>query len=177
MRVSLCAPLIILAAITSASARLGETLEQCATRYGGHITEDKDETGKMMSRTYRKAGYQILVIFRLSGGPTNFVACGVSYTKPTPIGNASLNGEEIDRFLDVNAMGQRWVHQESPGFSQATDRDEREHGTEDLVEETWIRSDKRATANYNRIQNIFSVLTVELLEYLDRDQKSRLKEF
>ena len=79
-----------------AYARLGESFEECARRYGPHKEEAK-EPGRVL-RTYKKGEYSVTVVFLLRPGTTNYVAHAISYSKPGDFVN-----EELSRILEITS--------------------------------------------------------------------------
>jgi len=96
---------------TAALARLGETPDECAKRYGASITEGRE--GKFLVKTFNKAGFLVRVFFLEKREVlVGFVkAQGITYTRPTQSGvqNQPLSQAEIGKFLEANCQGEDWT--------------------------------------------------------------------
>ncbi len=94
----------------TAFARLEESPEQCATRYGKPLRETAD--GETVVREYKKSGIDVLIRF-MTKKEKLFAfnqAVLIAYAKSSPSEgrNQPLSKAEIGKLLDVNSQGQQW---------------------------------------------------------------------
>ena len=143
-----------------AYARLGESFEECARRYGPHKEEAK-EPGRVL-RTYKKGEYSVTVVFLLRPGTTNYVAHAISYSKPGDFVNEELSAVEVDRFLEVNAAGNEWKSKELADAPTAR---------------VWARSDAKAVALYGLTTRILEITSSDMLEIMRKEKDKKLSEF
>lgn len=90
--------LLLLAAISSAEARINETLTQCVQRYGKPVAADAT------SATWVKEGIQIKAVF------TDEICDWISYEKPANGLNETFSDVEIETLHAANFNGQ-WVRE------------------------------------------------------------------
>lgn len=89
---------------STATARIGETQPQCATRYGREITESK-VAGGMLQRTYSKDGIDITICF------LNSRAVSIHYTKKTTAEEETkpkFTKEEAMALFSLNSGSGAW---------------------------------------------------------------------
>ncbi len=127
--------LIALTAAVPASARLGETAEACAARYGVHGTSTVQD--QFLVRQYARRGIAIQVYFVQTREKlfTYTEAVGIIYTRPGKHwrdGNRPLTRAEIDALLAANTQDHSW--QEINLIKMAAEADESE--TEAALEAT-----------------------------------------
>jgi len=101
-----------------AFARLGDTEQQIAALYGNPVDNDKPDENGVITNTYHKGDYLILV--QLLKGHS----VAESYTR---MDRARFSEKELSTFLKASAAGQEWNKQSGKKLS-------------------WERGDHRASA-------------------------------
>jgi hypothetical protein len=94
-----------------AEARLGETRNQCDSRYGMPVS--LSDSAGVVACVYRKAGFEIRIEFEKRKGLIfrRLVACKLVYSKPDPAGTEArlpLTDGELKALLAANVGKSRW---------------------------------------------------------------------
>lgn len=137
----------------SALARLGETFDQCETRYG--IAEPIKATAPATT-TYRFTSHGFLILIGFFEGRAHYLVFGKdveSEPLATYLDRKEFSETEITVLLDANKGTNTWKEIDHI----AATRD-------------WTRSDQRAVASYSRSQYIFMLASKE---YVDRSAALR----
>ena len=127
-------------AITISHARVGETLEQCRTRYGDTISKD-DKEG---TATFRKSGLIVLVYYKDAKAD-----CVVFRKIQTdPLGNGEeISENEIEGLLRANGGERKWNKSKSPS-----------------IDSEWVTADGELHAHYANFKHVLGVATKGWLE-------------
>lgn len=106
--------LILLLLPTFASARLGETLIQCVTRYGEPIGSNEIEPG-LLGMTFTSQSFSVGCLFK------NGVCISITYTHAQNADNDVKRGfldTEKEILLGANSKGRKWVETSNDGKMQ-----------------------------------------------------------
>jgi hypothetical protein len=151
--------LLLLLAAPLASARLGETIDQCRARYGKETRIFKDEEGNI--HEYAKAGFVIGILF-YEGKAAVIIA-----NKP-PKGILGIPDEitpaELESLISANGRGSAWTKLGS-----------------DIVKDKWLSDDGRGLATYDTLNHRLSLYDTaaneRILETKAKKEKAKLKGF
>jgi hypothetical protein len=141
----------VLVVAGSAMARLGETPDACAKRYGDSV-RDNTKDG-IRTQEFRKSGIRVRVYSVMKKDMIfgHYEAVALTYCRPAETGtsNVPLSPAEIEKLLDVNAQEETWV--EADLIKQSTEAEtepEQSRLIRDAGEYTlWSRA-SGATARY-----------------------------
>ena len=142
---SLIAILMMLS--NKASARIGETLDQCKARYGEPVTVDGD------TYTFMKNG--LLVIVEFYENKVDLIGFRKAEENALSIA-ADMSDNEIQTILSANGNGNNWRKREVISINKE-----------------WEAEDVTMFAQYITMQNILMIFTKEYLARFDAAKKAK----
>ncbi len=159
----------------AATARVGESLSECESRYGKH--SEQQFVGPFKTRSYFKQGYLIIVMFSPSSSGAEH-AQGVQYSKPGSFMNDSLSAGEVENFLQSNAGSETWnrVHGMRMAFG-AEGLEQRDMIKDAVKNERWIRSDGAFSAVFSKFDNTLLIYSDAMSEYFNRQTEKDMSGF
>lgn len=128
--------------VSPASARLGETLEQCRKRYGKEIEVDK-ENGAI---AFEKKGWIITVMF-LKGRAGALIF--QHKKEPGGIFNPNISDVEIAALLKANGDGLKWTPSDDIDF----------------INQKFFTPNAEKVASYDTVESRFFIMTKEYLDF------------
>jgi hypothetical protein len=140
----------LFALIIPASARIGETVEECRDRYGDPVHIDQ----KAGSMGFLKSGF--LIACQFHKGRVGMIIV-IKNQKPgeITIGHAELSEVEIETLLKANAGGGEWADT-TPQF--------------EFVSKLWGNEKAKRKAFYNTIQHTLVFITDEYSDVMAKEK-------
>jgi hypothetical protein len=133
---------LFLAMASPASARLGETVQECRKRYGKEIEVD-NENGVM---AFEKEGWMIAVMFHKGrAGALSFQ----HKKEPGGIFNPKISDVEIATLLKANGGGQEWTASDDIDF----------------INRKFFTPNASRAASYDTVESRLFVMTKEYLDF------------
>jgi hypothetical protein len=170
--------LLILAVVASpASARLGETLEECKKRYGFLSPMTQKIGDHAVRREFRNRDFMLTSVTFLDGK-----AASIRFTKDVgSLQKSHFSSGEISELLEANGSGREWwlkSREETPARPYVTRFGYRwfVHWSGPFYgDEEWVLEDGAASATYDKgTSNSYkSSLTVETKEWGEYEQGLR----
>ncbi|RYD67686.1 MAG: hypothetical protein EOP83_02325 [Verrucomicrobiaceae bacterium] len=141
--------LLLLVSALPASARLGETRDECDKRYG--IPVKTLEGGGIV---YAKAGLHIVATF-WNSKVSHIMVCKVERDAlNTP---KELSQNEIEILLKANDGGSEWKKSEALAFMRSQ----------------WERADGKAVALYKQTDNYLTIIDTAYASHLDEEKEKK----
>lgn len=142
------------ALMVPAFARLGETVDECRTRYGKESSVDE----KLSMMEFRKAGFRLMITF--DAGRAAYMFINHDPTNDFIPTNPEITDAEIETLLKSNGGGSEWV--ERKDF--------------DMISKTWDTKDGKRIAIYDTLKHNIMIVSVDYGQKMAEKRKLEQKQ-
>lgn len=149
MNLQFVAPSVFLLALC-ASARLGETADECKSRYGTPVSRD----AKINSFTYAKNGFTVMACFY--NGKASFLS--IEKSEKDDLGKPKeISKNEISSLLNANSNGKEWKELERS----------------ELSPKGWSTEDRSRLAGLDAEVNVLIIATAEYMKFKQDEETKK----